>query len=245
MSSYIKSIFGFIESLESSLEGYQQFFQKTYEALTQDLGNTWNKIKVEQKEIEDLETVIRSQNSELTELNLKSTSLSERINELISIKEELTLKISELNSSLERLDNDLKVPKLELQKLNLKLDSLNQKITSKEGEKSALDQEKIDYQNKENYLQTTFTQEKMADLNKKLSQLRRNNFFTSFLIENSEEEIPEVDILATIMTQGSVSLDELKKLLDVPPIMAVRTIKQLAVAGIINLDENSNIITMP
>ncbi|MFX1496680.1 MAG: hypothetical protein ACFFBH_04050 [Promethearchaeota archaeon] len=245
MSSYIKSIFGFIESLESSLEGYQQFFQKTYEALTQDLGNTWNKIKVEQKEIEDLETVIRSQNSELTELNLKSTSLSEKINELISIKEELTLKISELNSSLEKLDYDLKVPKLELQKLNVKLDSLNQKITSKEGEKSALDQEKIDYQNKENYLQTTFTQEKMADLNKKLSQLRRNNFFTSFLIENSEEEIPEVDILATIMTQGSVSLDELKKLLDVPPIMAVRTIKQLAVAGIINLDENSNIITMP
>lgn len=245
MSSYIKSIFGFIESLESSLEGYQQFFQKTYKTLTQDLGNIWNKINVEQKEVEDLETVIRSQNSELTELNLKSTSLSEKINELISTKEELTLKISELNSSLEKLDNDLKVPKLELQKLNSKLDSLNQKITSKDGEKSALDQEKIDYQNRENYLQTTYTQEKMADLNKKLSQLRRNNFFTSFLIENSEEEIPEVDIIATIMTQGSVSLDELKKLLDVPPIMAVRTIKQLAVAGIINLDENSNIITMP
>ena len=65
------------------------------------------------------------------------------------------------------------------------------------------------------------------------------------MIENSEEEIPEVDIIATIMAQGSCNLDELKKLLDVPPIMAVRTIKQLAVKGIINLDENTNIITLP
>ncbi|GAG97092.1 unnamed protein product, partial [marine sediment metagenome] len=49
----------------------------------------------------------------------------------------------------------------------------------------------------------------------------------------------------TIMAQGSCNLNELKKLLSVPPIMAVRTIKQLAVKGIINLDENTNIITMP
>jgi len=47
------------------------------------------------------------------------------------------------------------------------------------------------------------------------------------------------------MTHGSCNLDELKKLLDVPPIMAVRTIKQLAVKGIINLDEQTNIVTLP
>jgi len=124
------------------------------------------------------------------------------------------------------------------------LNSLNQKIVTKEDEKSFLDQKKLDAQNRENYLQTTYTEEKMADLNRKLSQLKRNNFFTSFLIENSEEEIPEVDILATIMTQGSVNLDELKKILDVPPIMAKRTLSVLAVKGIINLDEDSGIVTM-
>jgi DNA-binding MarR family transcriptional regulator len=75
--------------------------------------------------------------------------------------------------------------------------------------------------------------------------LKRANFFTSFIIENSDEDLPEVDIISTIMSQGSCNLDELKKLLDIPPIMAVRTIKQLAVKGIINLDENTNIITMP
>ena len=98
---------------------------------------------------------------------------------------------------------------------------------------------------KENQLKTTYTEQKMEDLNKKLTHLKRDNYFTSFLIENSKEDIPEVDIIATIMTQGSCNLDELKKLLDVPPIMAVRTIKQLAVKGIIKLDEDTNIITMP
>ncbi|MFW9929664.1 MAG: hypothetical protein ACFFD1_09755 [Candidatus Thorarchaeota archaeon] len=85
----------------------------------------------------------------------------------------------------------------------------------------------------------------MEDLNNKMRVLKRNNFFTSFLIENSEIEIPEVDIIATIMSQCSCDLEELKKLLDVPPIMAVRTIKQLAVKGIIKLDEDTNIITLP
>jgi len=41
------------------------------------------------------------------------------------------------------------------------------------------------------------------------------------------------------MAQGSCNLDELKKLIFIPPIMAVKTIKQLAVKGIINLDEDS------
>ena len=85
----------------------------------------------------------------------------------------------------------------------------------------------------------------MDELESKINQLRQENFFTSFLIENSDEEIIEVDIIATIMEKGSAKLDDLKKLLDVPPIMAVRTIKQLAVKGILNLNENTNTVTLP
>ena len=47
------------------------------------------------------------------------------------------------------------------------------------------------------------------------------------------------------MDKGEAKLDDLKKLLDVPPIMAVRTIKQLAVKGILNLDESTNRVTLP
>ena len=85
----------------------------------------------------------------------------------------------------------------------------------------------------------------MADLDKEVAELRQSSFFTSFIMENSDEEIPEVDVLATIMEKGTSSLDELKKLMDIPPILATRTIKQMAVKGIINLDENTNEVSLP
>ncbi len=202
-------------------------------------------MKLEHDDLQKIEKNIEIQKNELTGLKIKSDDLNKKIESLKSTKDELLSKVSELKGTLERINDDLKTPKVELENLLSKLNTINEKIASKELEKSQLDQKKIDNENRENQLKTTYSGQKMEDLNQKLTHLKRDNYFTSFLIENSKEDIPEVDIIATIMTQGSCNLDELKKLLDVPPIMAVRTIKQLAVKGIINLDEDTNIITMP
>lgn len=245
MSSNLKEVFSLIEQLETSFDGYLQAIQKNNENMLYNLSYTKKMIKTEEEEVERLEENIESQNSELTELKIKSEDLDKKIYTLKSTKEELTSKISDLKHTLERLDNDLKTPKLELEDLLSKLNSLNEKISKKEQKKTELDQKKIDNETREKNLRTTYTEEKMEELNQKLAQLKRNNYFTTFLIENSEEEIPEVPIIATIMDESSVKLDDLKKLLDVPPIMAIRTIKQLAVKGIINIDENTNIVTMP
>ena len=64
-------------------------------------------------------------------------------------------------------------------------------------------------------------------------------------MEHSDQDIHEVDILASIIELGTCKLDEVKKQLDIPPIMAVRTIKQLALKEIINLNEDTNEITLP
>ncbi|MFX1407937.1 MAG: hypothetical protein ACFFBW_13375 [Promethearchaeota archaeon] len=245
MSLNLKEIFSLIEQLETSFDGYLQAIQKNNENMLQNLSYTWKMIKSEEDDVKRLEINIENQNSELTELKIKSDDYDKKIEIVKSTKDELTSKISDLKNNLERLDNDLKTPKLELEDLISKLNSINEKISKKEQEKTELDQKKIENETREKNLRTTYSEEKMVELNQKLTQLKRNNYFTTFLIENSEEEIPEVAILATIMDESSVKLDVLKKLLDVPPIMAVRTIKQLAVKGIINLDENTNIITMP
>ncbi|MFX1356346.1 MAG: hypothetical protein ACFFA8_03600 [Promethearchaeota archaeon] len=245
MSLNLKEIFSLIEQLETSFDGYLQAIQKNNENMLQNLSYTWKMIKSEEDDVKRLEINIENQNSELTELKIKSDDYDKKIEIAKSTKDELKSKISDLKNNLERLDNDLKTPKLELEDLISKLNSINEKISKKEQEKTELDQKKIENETREKNLRTTYSEEKMVELNQKLTQLKRNNYFTTFLIENSEEEIPEVAILATIMDESSVKLDVLKKLLDVPPIMAVRTIKQLAVKGIINLDENTNIITMP
>jgi chromosome segregation ATPase len=245
MSTNLKDVFSLIEQLENSFDGYIQAIQKNKESILLNLSYTWKMLKSEQEEIKRLETIIESQNSELTELKIKTDDLDKKISILKSTKEELTTKLSDLKNNLERLEIDLNTPKLELDDIFSKLKSINEKISAKELNKIELDQKKIENKTREKELRTTYTEEKMVELNQKLAQLRRNNYFTTFLIENSEEEIPEVAIIATIMDESSVKLDDLKKLLEVPPIMAVRTIKQLAVKGIINLDENTNIITMP
>lgn len=245
MSTNLKDVLGLVEQLESTFDEYIQSFKKNTDEILNNLGNSWKNLKLEQEEIKKIDENIENQKSVLTELKIKLEEINKRSDGLKANKEELTSKITELMNTLNRLQSDLEAPKMELNDITSKLNSINDKITIKESEKNALEQKKIDNQNKESQLKTMYNEEKMEDLNSKLALLKRNNFFTSFLMENSEEEIPEVDIISTIMTQGSCNLDELKKLLDVPPIMAVRTIKQLAVKGIINLDEDTNIITMP
>jgi hypothetical protein len=128
--------------------------------------------------------------------------------------------------------------------LTYKLNYINEQITAKETEKTTLDQKKVDNESRESDMKSDYTK-KMADLEKEINESKQMSFFTSFLMENSDEEIHEVDILATIMEKGKANLDDLKKQLDVPPIMAVRTIKQMAVKGIINLNESSNEVTLP
>lgn len=245
MSSKLQDILGSIEQLEKYFDEYQQTIQKNSENIIQNLSLTWKRMKKEQFNIKILEEKIETQNNELTELKTKSEDLDKKIENLKSSKNNLQLKLTEVKGSFEQIKDTLKAPKLELEDLLSKLNSMNEKIALKESDNSQLDQKKIDYENSEKQLRTMYTEEKMQSLDYKLKQLKRNNYFTSFLIENSKEEISEVDILATIMSQGSCNLDELKDLLSVPPIMAVRTIKQLAVKGIIKLDEDSNVITMP
>jgi chromosome segregation ATPase len=244
MSTEIKTLLTDIEHLEKNFDEYIQALHKNSESVIQNIRNTWKMIKIEQDEVTKHEQTITNQNSEITKLKITLEDLTKKVENLKSINEELMSKNTELNSTIERLSNEFTAPSMELEEILSKLKTLNQKITNLENENNDLEQKKLNNENQESKLRTLYTEDKMEELDQKLHILRRNNFFTSFLIENSDVEIPEVDIIATIMSQGSCDLDELKKLLDVPPIMAVRTIKQLAVKGIIKLDEDTNIVTL-
>ena len=239
-----KEILAFIEQFETAYDTYWQVLQKHNEDVLTQLRDAWKSMQAEQKDVDTINEKLSAQNSELTELRTKSEEMDTSIESLKTKKDELTSKINELSATLETSVHDLKTPEFELENLTGKLDGVSEKISTKEAEKSTLDQKTVENENREIELKNGY-QKKMDELDGKINQLRQENFFTSFLIENSDEEIHEVDILATIMDKGSAKLDELKKLLDVPPIMAVRTIKQLAVKGILNLDENTNIVTLP
>jgi chromosome segregation ATPase len=239
-----QEILALIEQFETAYDTYWQVLQKHNEEVLSMLKEAWRFMQAEQKEEESIKEKLSAQNSELTELRTKSDELDRIIDGLKTKKDELTSKISELTNTLETSVNDLKKPTFELTQLEDKLNSVNEKIVGKEEEKTVLDQKTVENENREVELRNSY-QKKLDELESKVNQMRHQNFFTSFLIEDSDEEIHEVDIIATIMEKGEAKLDDLKKLLDVPPIMAVRTIKQLAVKGILNLDENSGKVTLP
>jgi len=239
-----KDILALIEAFENQFDTYHQLLNKHSEDIVQNLSNTWKSMKTVQAENEKLLEKIREQNSDITGLRTESEGLDKKLEDLKATKDELTSKITELTTTLETTTNDLKKPQFELETLTSKLDSINEQITSKESEKTTLDQKKVDNESIESDLKTNYAN-KMAELDKNINESKQMSFFASFLMENSDEDIHEVDILATIMGKGSVNLDELKKQLDVPPIMAVRTIKQMAVKGIINLNEDTNEVTLP
>jgi len=239
-----KEILAFIEQFETAYDTYWQVLQKHNEDVLNQLRDAWKSMQAEQKEVDTINEKLSAQNSELTELRTKSEEMDTSIDSLKTKKDDLTSKINELSATLETSVHDLKAPQFELETLTGKLDGVIEKIGTKEVEKTTLDQKTVENENREIELKNSY-QKKMDELDGKINQLRQENFFTSFLIENSDEEIHEVDIIATIMDKGSAKLDELKKLLDVPPIMAVRTIKQLSIRGILNLDEDSGIVTLP
>jgi len=239
-----QEILTLIEQFETAFDTYWQILQKHNEEVLSQLKEAWRSMQAEQKEEDGIKEKLSAQNSELTELRTKSEELDTNIDGLKAKKDELASKISELTNTLETTINDLKTPQFELDSLKSKLEGINEKITTKETEKTSLDQKKVENENREVELRNIYLK-KTDELESKIDQMRQENFFTSFLIENSEEEVHEVDIIATIMEKGEAKLDDLKKILDIPPIMAVRTIKQLAVKGILNLDENTNIVTLP
>jgi chromosome segregation ATPase len=239
-----KDILALIEQFETSFDTYQQLLKKNSEDIIQNLSNTWKSMKTVQAENEKLKEKIREQNSEITSLRTESEGLDKKLEDLKATKDELTSKITELTTTFETTTNDLKKPEFELETLTSKLNSINEQITAKETEKTTLDQKKVDNETRESDMKADYAK-KMADLEKEINESKQMSFFTSFLMENSDEEIHEVDILATIMEKGKANLDDLKKQLDVPPIMAVRTIKQMAVKGIINLNESTNEVTLP
>ncbi|MBY9007294.1 MAG: hypothetical protein KGD63_11110 [Candidatus Lokiarchaeota archaeon] len=243
--SISKEVLSLIEQFENIFDAYQQSLKKDSDEIIQNLSSIWKNMKSEQEDTTKLEEIIRNQNSELTELRTKSTELDKKIEDLKSNKEGLNSKIIDFVSTLERNTTELKKPEFELETILSNLNSTNDKNQEKETEKTELDQRKLSNEQKEKDLKISFSEEKMEGLEKQLIEIRGKNFFSSFLIEHSDAEVPEVEILATIMNKGGqANLEDLKKSLDIPPIMAVRTIKQLAVKGIINLNEDTNAITM-
>ena len=233
-----------IEQFETIFDTYHQKMQTDMTDFLEKLSSIWKNIKLLKDENSTLLETIRAQDANLMTLRTESESLDKKIQELKLNKDGLTSKCTELSTQLERLTGNLKEPEFKFNNLNSKISDINDRIKNRESEKMQLDQKKMENTHFEEQKKEEFKQ-KSVEIEKRISILKEKYFFTSFVIDNSDQDIYEVDIIASILEKGKGYLNEMKKQLDLTPIMAVRTIKQLAVQGIINLNEDTNEITLP
>ncbi len=233
-----------IEQFETAFDTYNQKMQSNMKEFSEKLSSIWKNIKILKDENSSLVETIKEQDANLMTLRTDSESLDKKIQELKNSKDELTSKCTEHTTELERLTSKQKEPEFQLINLNSKLSEVNDRIKNRESEKTQLDQKKVENAQIEEQKKKDFDQ-KQLEIEKRINNLKEQYFFTSFVIDNSDQDLFEVDIIATILEKGKCNLNEMKKQLDLTPIMAVRTIKQLAVHGIIELNEDTNEIALP
>ncbi|MFX1410365.1 MAG: hypothetical protein ACFFA6_08430 [Promethearchaeota archaeon] len=199
------------------------------------------KFKTTIDEIEGLELKINDSRKSLEHLDADLIKTREELEnhkiELQSLKSNISAKESE-KGVLEQKRNDNEEKKKEL------LLEMSKKVESiKEDHINKIEEFKKECSNKFEELKFSWSI-KLDNEKQEIIKFKKDNFFTSFLIDHSEEKIPELDIITTLIEKKQCNLDDLKNTIDIPPILAVRTIKQMALKQIIDLDEETNIVSV-
>jgi len=202
-----------------------------------------------------LETLIKEKeavDTQITEQEAKISSLQEEINSKANLKEELFRKQANTSEELQTKRNrseEIQTEKKDItnaiQNINEEINNIKTEITTK--------RERIASLTKENQVLElklkTEIEEKEAqslELRKELGALKADNAVISFLLEESAEDIPEVDILAAVMKLGKTSKDELKTTLEglISPVIITRTLGRMAEKGLLNYDDSNDVISI-
>lgn len=261
-----------ISSRGNGDQSFQNNSEKLIENLKGVLNNL-NEVKREniklEDELRDLDSNLFKLQIQFEELNKNIQNLKRKTREVVLEIENLEKIEHKLDNELVKSNKELQEYKTELMKVVSNISAkksekevLEQKKKSNEDKyKEALmnhsknfEDFKIENEKKIKELES-MSLKKMEDLkngwsNKVLemesefAEFKKNNFFTIFLIENLDKKIPEFEIILKLIESEFYNLDDLKSQLELPPILALRTIKQMQVKDLLKIDEEYNTVTL-
>ncbi|MHA1228030.1 MAG: hypothetical protein ACTSPV_14890 [Candidatus Hodarchaeales archaeon] len=203
---------------------------------------------------EYLETLIKEReavDTQITEQEAKIAANQEEIDSKSNLKEELTNKRNASQEELQSKKNQLDEIRAQLKQLKEKIarikeenEKLTKKISSKRDRIASLTQENTELEKKLT-IELEEKKEKIAPIKSEIENTKSENGLISYLLEESAEDIPEVDILSTVMEKGRLSRDELKEALKdrISPVIVTRTLGRMAEKGLLDYDESADRIT--
>ena len=202
-----------------------------------------------------LEALIKEKeavDAQLTEQEAKIAANQEEISNKVNLKEELIRRQTNFAKEAQQKEIGLEETHNEKKVLSEKLETTRKEIEKIKNEIS-MRREKIAYFVKTNQdLELKFqTELDTKDVeNKKLEEiikeLEAENAVITYLLEESAEDIPEVDILAAVMKLGRTNKEQLKQELEgiISPVLITRTIGRMAEKNLLIVDESRDIISL-
>ncbi|NHJ00624.1 MAG: hypothetical protein EAX86_00715 [Candidatus Heimdallarchaeota archaeon] len=204
---------------------------------------------------EYLDTLIKEKeavDAQITEKEAKIATHQNEINSQANLKEELLNRHTQLKeelqakeSRLEDLNNEKAQTSDKINVLNDEIAAMKTSISQRKEQISALTRNIADLEAKF-AAEIESTTNKTAEISQTIEKLQNENSIISFLLEESAEDIPEVDILAAVMQLGKISKEELKTTLkdQISPVLITRTLGRMAEKGLLKYDESNDIISI-
>lgn len=202
-----------------------------------------------------LETLIKEKEAvdiQITEQEARIAANQEEINNKANLKEELAKKqassteesqrkkieLDEKNNEKKEVADRIEIITKEIKKIKTEISQKRERKANMIKTNQELElkfQSDLDSQEKEN-----------KNLEEEIKSIESENAVIAFLLEESAEDIPEVDILATVMKLERTNKEQLKKELEgvISPVLITRTLGRMAEKNLLNYDENRDIIQM-
>ncbi|MFX0032938.1 MAG: hypothetical protein ACFE8E_06330 [Candidatus Hodarchaeota archaeon] len=261
-----------ISSNEKGDQSFQDNSEKLIENLRGVL-NKLNEEKGEniklEDEVRDLDTNLFKLQIQYEELNKNIQNLKKKTNEIILEIENLEKTYNKIDNELLESNKELQEYKLELAKVVSNISAkesekevLEQKKKNNEDKQKQvltihsknLEEFKIENEKKVKELDSMNLKKiedskkdcsnKILEMEDEFTEFKSNNFFTLFLIENSDDKIPEFEIILKLIESQIYNLDDLKNQIELPPILALRIIKQMQAKDILKIDEEYNTVSL-
>jgi chromosome segregation ATPase len=124
-----------------------------------------------------------------------------------------------------------------IQKIRLEIDNRKIGISDYQKKIQTLEQQLVEEAEKK--------EQERGELIKTIQEIQNENKIQSFLLEESAEDLPEVEILAELMKQERVTTEQLKQSLDgrISPVIVTRTVGRMIEKNLIVLNDRNDTLT--
>ncbi len=213
-------------------------------ARIQDLQGTKDYLETLVKEKEAVDAQLVEQKAKIASFkdNIESHKTSivnqkKRSSEHIEEIQKKGVLLRELEREQESVVLTTEAVQKKIQKIRLDIDNRKIAISDYQKKIHTLEQQLLE--------ETERKEQERGKLVKAIQEIQNDNKIQSFLLEESAEDLPEVEILAELMKQKRITKDQLKQSLDgrISPVIVTRTVGQMIDKGLITFNDRNDTLS--